>query len=134
MALKLSATARTNQMTQLNTDIGASCKIRIYNGSRPANVGTAISGQTLLAELTGNASGFGTASAGDLTAAAITSDTAADASGTASWFRIFKSDGTTAVCDGDVATSGADLNLNTTTLVAGGPVAISSFVITAGGA
>jgi hypothetical protein len=42
-----------------------------------------------------------------------------------------KADGTTVVCDGDVSTSGASLNLNTTAIVSGGPVNITSFSITA---
>jgi hypothetical protein len=42
--------------------------------------------------------------------------------------------GNTAVIDGNVGTSGSDLNLNTTSIVTGGPVAISSFTITAGNA
>jgi hypothetical protein len=133
MAIKYSATARTNRMTQLNTDIGANAYIRIYSGTRPADVSASITG-TLLAELRGNASGFGTASAGALTAAAITSDSSADATGTATHFRVFKSDGTTAVIDGDVGTSGSDLNLSSTSIVATGTVAVSSFVITAGNA
>jgi hypothetical protein len=129
MALKYSTTARNNKLGSLNTDIGTSCKIRIYSGSRPANVGTAISGQTLLAELIGNASGFGTTSGGVLTASAISS-ASASAGGTASFFRIFKSDGTTAVVDGDVGTSGSDLNLNNTSIASGQTVSISSFTIT----
>lgn len=134
MTLKYSTTVRTDRATSLNTDIGTSAFLRIYNGTRPASVGTALSGNTLLAELVCNASAFGSASSGVLTAGAIASATAA-ASGTASFFRLFKSDGTTAVVDGDVAASGSDLNL------AGGPgitsgqtVSVSSFALTMAGA
>jgi hypothetical protein len=65
---------------------------------------------------------------------AIAQDSAADATGTAAFFRIFQSDGTTAVIDGDVGTTGSDLNLNTTSIVAGGPIQITSMTLTAPGA
>ena len=62
---------------------------------------------TLLADLTCNATFAAAASNGVLTLNAITSDSSADATGTATHFRIYKSDGTTAVLQGDVGTSGA---------------------------
>ncbi len=133
MAIKLSATARNAELDAITTTVGASGKLRIYSGTRPANVAAAITG-TLLAELTLNATFAPAASGGVLTLNAITSDSSADATGTASHFRIFKSDGTTAVIDGDVGTSGSDLNLNTVSLVTGAVVAVTSFTITAGNA
>ena len=66
-----------------------------------------------------------------LTFSAITQDSSADASGTATWFRVTTSGGTF-VIDGNVGTSGSDLNLVTTTIVATQPVSVSSFVITEG--
>ena len=132
--IKYSQSVINNRLTSTNTDIGAGARIRIYSGPRPANVGTAISAQVLLAELTGNATAFGTVASGALTANAIASDTAADATGTATWFRVFKADGATACIDGDVGAAGADLNLSSVSLNAGQVVGITSFVITGGGA
>lgn len=129
MAIKYSSTIIADRLTQLNTDIGASAKLRIYSGTRPANVGAAISGQTMLVELPCNATAFGSVASGQLTASAIASANAA-AAGTASWFRIFKSDGTTACVDGDVGMSGSDLNLTNTNIASGQSVSVSSFVIT----
>lgn len=103
---------------------------RIYDGAQPTNGDTAIGAQVLLAELRFNATAFGAAAAGVAAAAAIADDTDANATGTAAWFRCFKSDGTTAVFDGSVGTSGADLNLNTTAIVLHAAVSISSFSIT----
>lgn len=111
------------------TRIGAlanSGKLRIYSGTQPANADAAITG-TLLAELTMNASAFGAPTAGLMSAAAITQDSAADATGTATHFRLFKSDGTTPIMDGTVGTSGCDLNLNSVSIQVGGVVAVSSF-------
>jgi hypothetical protein len=129
MALKYSATIIGDRLTTLNTDIGTSAKLRIYSGTRPANVAAAITG-TLLAELICNASAFGTVGSGALTAGAISNDVSADNTGTATHFRLFKSDGTTACVDGDVGTSGADLNLTSVSFTAGQTVGVSSFVIT----
>lgn len=132
MAIQLSTAARSALIdgTGLNGYIGNGAKIRLYTASRPANPATAITSQTLLAELTCGTP-FGTNSNGVLTAGSITSDSSADATGTAAWFRMFKSDGTTVVMDGDCGTSGSDLNLSTTSIVATGTVSISSFVLTA---
>ncbi|HUS61343.1 MAG TPA: hypothetical protein VMY34_04040 [Acidimicrobiales bacterium] len=105
-------------------------KLRIYDGSQPATADTAIGAQNLLAELTLNATSAGAAVAGVLTFNAITSDSSADATGTASWFRVLKANGTSPLFDGSVGTSGADLNLNTTSIVAGASVAISAFTYT----
>ncbi len=119
----------------VNTATDAACALlnngylRFYDGTQPATADTAISTQNLLAELRWNATAFGASVAGVATANAITSGTAS-ASGTASWFRAFKSDGTTAVLDGSVGTSGCDINLGTTSIVSGGVVSMSSFTYT----
>jgi hypothetical protein len=127
MTLALSTALRNAMLDAITTAIGTSGKVRIYSGTRPASGGTAT---TQLAELPLTATAAPAASGGVLTLSAITTDSSADASGTASWFRILTS-ANAFVIDGDVATSSSDLNLNTTTIVSGGPVAISSFTITA---
>jgi hypothetical protein len=128
MTLGFNTTTRDAWLTDITTRAGASALLRIYDGSRPATGGTAT---TLLAELTCNAT-FAPAPSGQvLTLNAITSDTSANATGTATWFRIVQSGGSTHVLDGSVGTSGADLNLNSTSIVTGGTVAVSSFTITA---
>ncbi len=125
------AVARRNEMLDSIDDNFNSGKLRIYSGTRPTDADTALSGNTLLAELTFNSTAFGSASGGVLTANAITSDSSADATGTATWFRSLTS-ANAFVVDGNVGTSGSDLNLNTTSIVSGGPVAITSFTITEG--
>lgn len=129
MALGYVATLRNNQLAQITTSVGTSGKIRIYSGTRPATGGTET---TVLAELPCSATFAPAPSGGVLTVNAITSATAS-ASGTASWFRVLTS-ANAAVLDGDVGTSGSDLNLNSTSITSGGSVAISSFTITAGNA
>jgi hypothetical protein len=97
---------------------------------QPATADTAVSTQNLLAELTLNSTAFGAAVAGVATANSITSDSTADASGTATWFRVVKSDGTTVLWDGSVGTSGCDLNLNTAAIEAGAIVAVTALAYT----
>jgi hypothetical protein len=128
MALSFSTTLRNNRLDQITTAAGSNAVLRIYSGTRPANVAASITG-TLLAELTCNATFAPSASGGVLTLNSITADSSANATGTASHFRLSTSGGT-AVIDGDVGTSGSDLNLNTVSIVSGANVAVSSFTIT----
>jgi hypothetical protein len=51
------------------------------------------------------------------------------ATGTAAWFRLVKSDGTTILFDGTVGLSGCDLNLTDITLTAGETMSVSSFTV-----
>lgn len=110
----------------------SAAQLRIYSGTAPASANAALSGNTLLAQLTMSDPAYGAASSGVATAAAITSDTSADATGTATFFRqgSVNSGTFTAVLQGEVGTSGSDLNLNSTSITAGGTVAVSAFTYT----
>lgn len=103
--------------------------IKIYTGTIPADADTALGAQVLLATLTFNAAAFPAASNGVLTAAAITSDTAIDATGTAAWARIASSGATTKM-DVTVGTSGEDINFNSVAFQSGAEAAITSLTIT----
>jgi hypothetical protein len=110
-------------------DTGGAGTIKIYTGTIPTDADTAIGAQVLLATLTFSATAFGAASNGVATANAITSDTAADATGTAAWARIANGAGTTQM-DVTVGTSGDDINFNTVSFVTGATVAITSLTYT----
>jgi hypothetical protein len=125
--LKYSNGTRNAQQNGLITYAGTGALINIYAGSQPANANTAISGQTLLVTLTVTGS-FGTDSNGTITVSTVTNGTAV-ATGTGSFFRITKSDTTTVVMDGSVATSDADLVLNNTSIATGQVVSISAGTI-----
>lgn len=131
MAVGMVTALRNARLDAITTFAGASGKLRIYSGSRPAT-GGAIT--TLLAELTCNATFAPAASGGVLTLNAITQDSSADSTGTATWARIFKSDGTTIVLDCSVGTSAADIILNTTSIVTAAAVACTSATVTEGNA
>lgn len=134
MALGMNVTLRNNMLNQITTQAGASALLRIYSGSRPATGGATT---TLLAQLTCNATFAPGASSGVLTLNAISPATSAAATGTATWFRIVQSNGSTHVFDGSVSTVSAgtgDLQLDDVNIVLGGTVAISTATITAGNA
>jgi len=109
--------------TTLNSGI-----LRIYSGTRPTDGDTALSGNTVLAECTLNATAAPAASGGALTLAAITQDASANATGTASFARQFESNGTTVVGDLSVSVTGGggEVQLNSLSITAGGTVSITT--------
>lgn len=129
--MKISTAARNaacNAIVDL-IDAGAGAgTLTIRTGSPPTNVADADSG-TLLATLTFSDPAFGNAATGVATASSITSDTNVDATGTAGHFRIKDSDSNT-ILQGTVGTSGADINFDSVSFVAGGTAAISSLTVT----
>jgi hypothetical protein len=124
------AIAACNAITAL---IGASGRCKIYSGTQPTNADTGLSGNTLLADLALSATAFGSAvdntDKATATANLPIADTSADAAGTAAWFRVTTSGGTT-VWDGSVGTSGADMNLSSVTITLGANVSITSWTFT----
>lgn len=99
MALSFETTLRDAMNDTFESNIGVTPWIRFYDGVRPVDANTALSGNTKLAEgqqpsdWMANSSGGAKAKTGTLTVTGV-------APGKARWFRIFKADGTTAKCDG----------------------------------
>lgn len=104
--------------------------IRIYTATRPATPSTAITTQTLLAELRFANPAAASVTNGVITFDSISPDTSANATGTAAWARCLKSDGTTAICDLNVGTSDANIIVSTTAISAGVQVSITSATVT----
>lgn len=106
-------------------------RIEIRTGAQPTNVSDASSG-TKLGTLLHDTTAYGSSSAGAVTAAAITSDTSADASGTAEYFRVYQGGAadTAALLQGNAGTASVDMVFDNATIVAGGVIAISSMVFT----
>lgn len=103
--------------------------IRIYDGAQPTDADTALGAQVLLAELRFGADAFPAAVAGLITANAITSDASANATGTATWARILKSDGTSVLFDGTVGTASANVVINSVAISSGAVVSCSSLTL-----
>lgn len=103
--------------------------IQIRTGGQPATPDTAASG-TLLGTLTFGATAFGaTNTSGVATANAITSDTSADASGTAGYARLLNSSAAI-VGDCTCGQGTGDISFDNAVIVAGGTIAISSMTLT----
>ncbi len=119
-------------------DIGSTAAvITIWDdtGTVPTEVDAGHNTNVKLATLTCTDPVSGAASDGApgglLTFSAITEDSSADATGTAAYFFIEASGaGADDVAMGNVATSGADLNLNSIAITAGSAVAITSMTVT----
>jgi len=110
-------------------DAGAGAgKILIRTAGQPANVGDADSG-TLLGTLTFSDPAFGAAATGVKTASAITSDTNADASGTAGHFRI-KDSNDLVIMDGTCGLGSGDMSFDNNVIVAGGTIACTAMTYT----
>ena len=136
MALKLSTTLADAKLAAVRTQCNSGF-IRIYSGTEPATADTALSGNTLLAELTFGATSFGAAGASGndrvMSANTIGAEDAALADGTATFFRAIQSGGTTVVFQGKVGVTGdatAQLTLTSTNIVQTGVVSISSMTYT----
>jgi len=129
----VAALAACNAIVDLLDGGAGAGLLRIYDGTQPANVDTAITSQVLLAELTCSDPAFGAAADAapnaTATASAITSDTSANATGTATWFRAVDSNGL-GIIDGSVGTASADLILDSVSITAGQTVAVNSWTFT----
>jgi hypothetical protein len=115
-------------------DTGGAGTIKFYTGTQAATANTALGAQVLLATLTFSATAFGAATAADpsvATAAAITSDSSADATGTVTWCRWANGSGTTILdCSAGAASGTFDIEFNTDAFVTGATVSITALTVT----
>jgi len=125
---KTAVAARNLAIDAALATIGSDGFLDIYDGTQPTNPDTALGAQVKLAHLALSTDAFGDASSGTATAASITSDSSADATGTAAWFTLTTSGGTRKF-DGSVGTSGADLNLNSVAISSGQAVGVSALTV-----
>lgn len=126
LSVALQSAFITPMLTALDAGGGPGI-VEIYNGTIPATAATAVTTQTKLGTLT-LSDPCGSVTDGMLTLDAITQDSSADASGTATWARLKDSTGAV-VADVDITTTGGGgtLQMNNISIVAGGPILISAF-------
>lgn len=131
MALGLATSLRNDRAAEITAalDAGAGGFLFIYSGVRPSFGGAA---GTALATWEFPQPSAPAPSGGVLTFNALPPENVA-VSGSASWFR-FSTDGGTPLLDGDcgVTGSGADMELDSTTLVSGRLITVDSIVLTEG--
>jgi hypothetical protein len=145
MALRLSTGLRQAMLGTASFDATfTACFINIYTGTQPATADTAASG-TLLATIYSNnptdTVGLNfevPAVAGTISkAVAETWAGTALATGTAGWYRMWPAAGNPAILsttesrvDGNISTSGANMNMSSTSIVQGTVQTVSTFDIT----
>ena len=137
MSLQYSVTVRNAQLDALETAVGVSAILKIYDltAGAPANCAAAITG-TVLATLNLPSDWMAAASAGSKAMSGTWQDASADAAGVADFFRLFASDGTTCHAQGTVTLTagGGDMTLDNTNITAGQSVTVTSFTVSAGNA
>ena len=132
MTVRLKTTTRNTGLDRITTEIGTSGFLRIYNGTQPTGPDTALSGNTLLAELPLSSTAAAAASGGVLTFSAITDEASALATGTQTWASLVTSAGVRIV-DMSCGNGSGDLSLSGT-ITLGGTVSVTSLTITDGNA
>lgn len=133
MTVQLSVACRNAGLDAYETTIGTSAVLKLRTTSQPANVAAADAG-TVISTINCPSDWAAAASAGAKAKSGTWTDASADASGTPAHFRLYASDGTTAHIQGSVGQGSGDLSLDNTTVVAGQPITINTFTLTAGNA
>lgn len=134
MTLQYSVAVNNARLDAFETAAGTSAKLRIYTGSVPANCAAAATG-TLLVDMALPSDWMGAASAGVKAKAGTWSGTGA-AAGTAGYFRIVDTAGTTTHAQGTctITAGGGDMILDNTSIAVSQVVTVNSFTLTTGNA
>lgn len=134
MALQFSDGVRNAILDAIETAVGATAVLKIYDltAGAPANTSAAITA-TVLATLTLPADWMAASSGGVKAKSGTWQDTSADATGTADFFRLFASDGTTCHAQGTVTVTGGggDMTVDNASIVTAQTVTITGFTFTA---
>lgn len=135
MTIQLSVAVRNADLDSFETTVGTSAVLKMFTGSPPASCATADSG-TLLVNMSLPSDWMAAASSGSKAKAGTWSDSSADGTGTAGYFRLYASDGTTCGLQGTITATGGggDMTLDNTSIAATQTVTISTFTLTAGNA
>lgn len=120
MTIGFSAEVRNARLAAIVSAAGNGAILQLYAGTRPAT-GAAVTTQTKLGSLVCGSPLAPAAVGGVLTFNSIAEDTSADATGTCTWARLVKADGTTFVADFTVTITGGggDSTMNSVAISAG---------------
>jgi hypothetical protein len=130
MALKMAASVVQAMLDAFETNIGVSAIVKLRTGAPPsacsgADTGTVCATINLASDWMANAAAGGTKAFSSLPL----QDLSADNAGTIGHFRLYKSDGTTCVFQGTVATSGGDMTIDNATVTAGQQINITAWTL-----
>ena len=133
--MQFSEAVRNARGDAIETTIGASAILKIFDGALPANCAAVDSGN-VLATVALPADWMANAAAGVKAKAGTWQDLSADANGVAVHFRIYDNGETACHIQGSVTATGngGDMTLDNTTLAAGQEFTVNSFNITEGNA
>jgi hypothetical protein len=133
MSLKFSVSVRAAEADAIETAVGTSPKLVILTGSAPANCAAAETG-TRLAVMTLPSDWLTNPADGTKAISGTWEDTSADNTGTAGYFRIYDSSGSTCHIQGSVTATGGggDMTLDNTSIAAAQDVKIITFTLTEG--
>lgn len=131
MVLRFSASVANTQLDGIETSVGTSPVLRIFTGSAPANCAAADSG-TILAEMTLPSDWMAAASGGSKALSGTWQDASANATGTAGYFRIYATGGTTCHMQGTTTVSGGggDMILDSVSFTAGQSFTVTAYTLT----
>lgn len=133
MALQLSTTYRNAMLDQFESTVGTSAKLEMFTGSQPANCAAGDSG-TKLVSLSLPSDYMAAASSGSKALSGTWQGTGI-AAGTAGYFRVKDSTGTTTHMQGSITATGGggDLTLDNVSIAVSQTVTITGFTIAAPG-
>lgn len=136
MALQLSVAVRNAELDVIESTIGTSAIMKIFDDSdtMPANCAAGDGSAVVLATLTLPSDWMAAASAGAKAKNGTWEDTAADADGDAQHFRIYDSGGSTCHIQGTVGVGSGDLQVQNLSFATGQKFTVTGFTLTAGGA
>lgn len=133
MTIQYSVAVRNARLDTVESTIGASAILKIFDGSLPANCAAADNG-TVLATVSLPSDWMAAASGGTKDKSGTWQDASADNSGSADYFRIYDSGGSTCHVQGTFGTSGTDMVGSTSTFASGDSFTIDTFTLAAGNA
>lgn len=130
MAIQFSTTVRNGRLDNVETSIGTAPLLKIYTGSAPANCAAAATG-TLLVTMTLPSDWMANASSGSKALSGTWSGVAG-ATGTAGYFRILDSGGSTCHVQGTCTATGGggDLTASSASINSGDTVSVTGFTLT----
>lgn len=133
MAVQLSVAVRNARLDAIETTIGATAVLKLYDltAGAPADCAAAITATTV-STITLPADWMAAASSGAKAKSGTWQDTVADNTGTLDFWRLFASDGTTCGAQGTITATGGggDMTVDNTSVTAGQSITITGFTLT----
>ncbi len=130
MAVTTSTAVKNGRLDAITTAWGGTPKLRLYSGTAPANAAAALSGNSMLAEVTPTPAAASGGVKDILGGAKTTTGVNAGTGTVATFYRVYDSAGTNCHEQGTVGTSGADLTVDNTSIANGQTVNFNTFTKT----